>query len=176
MIEGKLTEDGLFDTNVDVVILSSNNILSIFVHAYISIHYPVLDNSFVETKILTLMYTIMTNMVWVLTRELIRYLAIDMNKLNNIALNEMTKPYRDELLSIFDNMIFGKIDKDDNDDDSNIENNEPNTNKEFSSKRELYDYYWIDVKSIPDRMEIKMIDVNSNGKMSRLYKLMKKMK
>lgn len=64
-----------------------------------------------------------------------------MNKLNNIALNEMTKPYRDELLSIFDNMIFGKIDKDDNDDDSNIENNEPNTNKEFSSKRELYDYY-----------------------------------
>lgn len=50
-----------------------------------------------------------------------------MNKLNNIALNEMTKPYRDELLSIFDNMIFGKIDKDDNDDDSNIENNEPNT-------------------------------------------------
>ena len=99
-----------------------------------------------------------------------------MNKLNNIALNEMTKPYRDELLSIFDNMIFGKIDKDDNDDDSNIENNEPNTNKEFSSKRELYDYYGIDVKSIPERMEIKMIDVNSNGKMSRLYKLMKKMK
>lgn len=62
MIEGKLTEDGLFDTNVDVVALSSNNIISIFVHAYISIQYPVLDNSFVETKILTLMYTIMTNM------------------------------------------------------------------------------------------------------------------
>ena len=49
-----------------------------------------------------------------------------------------------------------------------------NTNKEFSTKRELYDYYGIDMKSIPDGYEIKMRYVKTNGKMGRLYKLVKK--
>ena len=49
-----------------------------------------------------------------------------------------------------------------------------NTNKEFSTKRELYDYYGIDMKSIPDGYEIKMRYVKTNGKMGRVYKLVKK--
>ncbi|KAK8898244.1 hypothetical protein M9Y10_000522 [Tritrichomonas musculus] len=51
---------------------------------------------------------------------------------------------------------------------------EPNINIEFPTKRYLYDYYGIDINTIPDGYEIKMRYVKNKGKMGRLYKLVKK--
>lgn len=44
----------------------------------------------------------------------------------------------------------------------------------FTSKRGLYNHYGIDVKTIPVGYEVKMRYVKINGKMGRLYKLVKK--
>ena len=51
---------------------------------------------------------------------------------------------------------------------------EPIVDIEFLNKRELYNYYWIDAKTIPVWHEVKMQYVKTNGKMGRLYKLVKK--
>ena len=45
---------------------------------------------------------------------------------------------------------------------------------EFSNKRELYNHYGIDAKTIPVGYEIKMRYFKTNGKMGCLYKLVKK--
>ncbi len=49
-----------------------------------------------------------------------------------------------------------------------------NEDKEFPNKRELYDYYGIDINTIPDGYEVKMRYIKVKGKMGRLYKLAKK--
>ncbi len=52
--------------------------------------------------------------------------------------------------------------------------NEPNIDIEFTTKRDLYNNYGIDIKTIPDGYEVKMRYNRMNGKIGRLYKLMKK--
>ena len=49
-----------------------------------------------------------------------------------------------------------------------------NEDKEFPNKRELYDYYGIDINKIPDGYEVKMRYIKVKGKRGRLYKLAKK--
>ena len=51
---------------------------------------------------------------------------------------------------------------------------EPTTDIEFPNRRELYNYYGIDIKTIPDEYEVKMRYIRVNGVRGRLYKLVKK--
>lgn len=54
------------------------------------------------------------------------------------------------------------------------DNDKINNNIEFITKKELYDYYGIDVKTIPDDYEVKMRYNRINGKRGLVYKLVKK--
>ena len=45
---------------------------------------------------------------------------------------------------------------------------------EFTNKRDLYNLYGIDIKTIPDGYEVKMRYNKINCKKGRLYKLVKK--
>ena len=40
---------------------------------------------------------------------------------------------------------------------------EPTTDIEFPNRRELYNYYGIDIKTIPDEYEVKMRYIRVNG-------------
>ena len=58
---------------------------------------------------------------------------------------------------------------------TDVKSNEAiNEDKEFPNKRELYDYYGIDINTIPDGYEVKMRYIKVKGKRGRLYKLAKK--
>ena len=48
------------------------------------------------------------------------------------------------------------------------------TDQEFPKKSELYQHYGIDLATIPPGYEVKMRFVKTQGKMGRLYKLVKK--
>ena len=52
--------------------------------------------------------------------------------------------------------------------------NEPIVDIEFTTKRDLYNYYGIDIKTIPDGYEVNMRYNRVNGKRGRVYKLVKK--
>ena len=52
--------------------------------------------------------------------------------------------------------------------------NEPNIDIEFTTKRDLYNYYGIDIKTIPNGYEVKMRYNRINRKRGRVYKLVKK--
>ena len=198
--EVKLNNDGLFEEDVDVIISTSSiqneqsikeNILSIFVQTYFdtvsSVKQFLGRNCNRDSDVI--LYVRYRN-------RYERYL----NKLHDTAWNCMIKINWDNALYKFGHIWFGNTNESDNEYITDKSDNEHVVDKsinehvvvksdtdksineyvvdkpniEFTNKRDLYNYYGIDIKTISDRYKVKMRYNRIKGKLGRVYKLIRK--